>query len=198
MGRFKSVLVEGHSQNPNSAPTDALKVMAAYIDLNPVRAGLTASAADYRWSGWAAALTAEKEAIEGLCDVVGCSVSEWEKGGRSAYHSWVSEQRTSDESECPSIHLLKRMRCFTGGIAVGSAEFIADVFVQWREQFGPKRTTGPRRLVKQNDSHAFTRDLRTLRDLPLNPPSPELKAPPELPKPLRPSAGYRPESAPAK
>ena len=42
--RFKSVLVEGQGT--------ALQVIAAYIDLNPVRAGLVEDPADYRFSGY--------------------------------------------------------------------------------------------------------------------------------------------------
>jgi hypothetical protein len=47
-GRFKSVLVEGTGQT--------LSTMAAYIDLNPVRAGIVKDPADYRWSGYAEAV----------------------------------------------------------------------------------------------------------------------------------------------
>jgi REP element-mobilizing transposase RayT len=54
--RFKSVLVEGQGQ--------ALVTMAAYIDLNPVRAGLVKDPKDYRWSGYGEAV-AGKEAGEG-------------------------------------------------------------------------------------------------------------------------------------
>ncbi|WPJ94655.1 transposase [Coraliomargarita algicola] len=46
--RFKSVLVEGHG-NP-------LQTMAAYIDLNPVRAGLVEDPKDYRFCGYAEAV----------------------------------------------------------------------------------------------------------------------------------------------
>ena len=45
-GRFKCALVEGG---------DALRAVAAYIDLNPVRAGLVARPEDYRWCCYAAA-----------------------------------------------------------------------------------------------------------------------------------------------
>jgi len=48
MERFKSVLVEGKG-NP-------LQTMAAYIDLNPVRAGLVEDPKDYRFCGYAEAL----------------------------------------------------------------------------------------------------------------------------------------------
>jgi len=48
MERFKSVLVEGKG-NP-------LQTMAAYIDLNPVRAGLVEDPKDYRFCGYAEAV----------------------------------------------------------------------------------------------------------------------------------------------
>ena len=61
-GRFKSVLVEGTGQT--------LSTMAAYIDLNPVRAGLVKDPADYRWSGYAEAVVGRKLARLGLKKVV--------------------------------------------------------------------------------------------------------------------------------
>ncbi len=56
--RYKSVLVEG-SQT-------ALMTMAAYIDLNPVRAGIVKRAEDYRWSGYGAAVGGDEVARKGL------------------------------------------------------------------------------------------------------------------------------------
>ena len=56
--RFRSVLVE--SAGP------VLRTMAAYIDLNPVRAGLVEDPRDYRWSGYGAAMGGDGEALEGL------------------------------------------------------------------------------------------------------------------------------------
>lgn len=53
-GRFRSLLVEGDEL--------ALLTVAAYIDLNPVRAGLVAKPEDYRWSGYAEALAGSKGA----------------------------------------------------------------------------------------------------------------------------------------
>jgi len=47
-GRYKSVLVEDREQ--------ALLTISAYIDLNPVRAGLVSKPEDYRWSGYAEAV----------------------------------------------------------------------------------------------------------------------------------------------
>src|SRR6202043_18280 len=48
--RFKSVLIEGG---------EALAAVAAYIELNPVRAGLCADPKDYRYCGYAEALATD-------------------------------------------------------------------------------------------------------------------------------------------
>jgi len=56
--RFKSVLVEGAN--------NALITMAAYIDLNPVRAGLCSNPEDYSWCGYAEAVAGRKVARRGL------------------------------------------------------------------------------------------------------------------------------------
>jgi len=56
--RFKSVLVQG-AGNP-------LQTMAAYIDLNPVRAGIVEDPKEYRFCGYAEAVAGEKRAQLGL------------------------------------------------------------------------------------------------------------------------------------
>lgn len=56
--RFRSVLVEGDEQ--------ALLTVAAYIDLNPVRAGIVEDPKDYGWCGYAEAVAGEKVARTGL------------------------------------------------------------------------------------------------------------------------------------
>jgi len=54
---FRSVLVEsGHTA----------RIMGAYIDLNPVRAGIVEDPADYRWSGYGEAVAGSRRAREGL------------------------------------------------------------------------------------------------------------------------------------
>jgi len=55
--KFKSVLVEsGH----------AARIVGAYIDLNPLRAGLVEDPKDYRWCGYAEAVAGGRRAREGL------------------------------------------------------------------------------------------------------------------------------------
>jgi len=56
--RFKSVLVEGSQAT--------LMVMAAYIDLNPIRAGIVERVEDYPWCGYAQAVRGDPDAREGL------------------------------------------------------------------------------------------------------------------------------------
>ena len=64
-GRYKSVIVQDE--------TKALRTMATYIDLNPVRAGITEDPADYRWSGYAEAMAGKAAAMEGIALVTGAT-----------------------------------------------------------------------------------------------------------------------------
>lgn len=57
-GRFKSVVVE--------ADEHALMTMAAYIELNPVRAGVVSDPKDYRWCGYAEAVAGGRLARRNL------------------------------------------------------------------------------------------------------------------------------------
>ena len=59
-GRFKCTLVEYG---------EALRAVAAYIDLNPVRAGLVEKPEDYRWCSYAAAVGGMRLARSGLAEV---------------------------------------------------------------------------------------------------------------------------------
>ena len=65
-GRFKSVLVEDGF---------AARVMSAYIDLNPIRAGMVSRPEDYRWSSYGVSMSpkdsdARDLARAGLCRVL--------------------------------------------------------------------------------------------------------------------------------
>jgi putative transposase len=83
--RFKSVIVESGV---------AARTIAAYIDLNPVRAGMVKDPADYRWSSYGEAVGGGrkgngKKAREGLvrayfCDQgVGFDAGKWQEVSRS-------------------------------------------------------------------------------------------------------------------
>jgi putative transposase len=60
--RFKSVVVEGKEE--------VLATMAAYIDLNPVRAGIVTDPKDYRWSGYGTAVAGNSRSQEGLREIL--------------------------------------------------------------------------------------------------------------------------------
>jgi REP element-mobilizing transposase RayT len=61
--KFGSVVVEEEER--------ALRTMAAYIDLNPVRAGMVEDPADYRWSGYAEAMSGKARSRRGLVRIIG-------------------------------------------------------------------------------------------------------------------------------
>jgi len=67
--RYKSVLV---------GDGEALRTIAAYVDLNPLRAGLVEDPKDYRWCGYAEAVGGSKRVRRGLCRVLGIPVDDWE------------------------------------------------------------------------------------------------------------------------
>jgi REP element-mobilizing transposase RayT len=85
MSRFKSVLVEDG---------EALRTMALYIDLNPVRAALVEDPKDYRWTGYGEASGGSKRARRGLCRVMEAPMDSWEerRGAGTpaeAYRCWL-------------------------------------------------------------------------------------------------------------
>ena len=61
-GRFASTLIE--------ASEEALLRTAAYIDLNPVRAGLVDDPKDYRWCGYAEAVAARTAPLRGIATLL--------------------------------------------------------------------------------------------------------------------------------
>jgi hypothetical protein len=59
--------------------------MAAYIDLNPVRAGLVDDPKDYRWCGYTEAISGSKRARRAICLILNSTVASWEATGHEAY-----------------------------------------------------------------------------------------------------------------
>jgi REP element-mobilizing transposase RayT len=62
-GRFRSVLVQS---SPDEMGVRALSTMAAYIELNPVRAELVDDPADYAWCGYGRAARGDKSFLDGI------------------------------------------------------------------------------------------------------------------------------------
>ncbi|HMP72554.1 MAG TPA: transposase [Kiritimatiellia bacterium] len=170
--RFKSVLVEGRG--------NVLATMAAYIDLNPVRAGLVEDPKDYRFSGYGEAVAGIAKARDGLAMVtksLGQS-SEWRLATK-VYRMYLYSRGETKPSK-PGLtrervkavldeggrltfsDLLRcRVRYFSDGVALGSREFVEHVFKSNRGNFGSKRKTGARPIRRARLDNIFTaRDLR--------------------------------------
>ena len=94
-GRFTSIQVQGgwHA-----------RFIAAYIDLNPLRAGMVADAIDYRWSGLGAAhgnVQTAKDAM--LCTLLHESTLElhdaWQARGRENMHEYLVSIREEERAQ---------------------------------------------------------------------------------------------------
>ncbi len=69
--RYKSVLVEAMREAKGGpAGSGALQTIAAYIDLNPVRAGIVDDPKSYRWSGYGEAIAGNLIAREGIAHTI--------------------------------------------------------------------------------------------------------------------------------
>lgn len=152
--RFKSVLVEG-SGNP-------LQTMATYIDLNPVRAGIVEDPKDYRFCGYAEAVAGEVRARKGLrkiwsdrkCDIPAALASHrLLMFGKAAVDGGQNRSKLSRQDavevlekrkgELPkSVMLRCRVRYFTDGAILGSAEYVrgfTDIWQHERQRKYPPR-----------------------------------------------------------
>ena len=167
--RFKSVLVQ--------FKPGALSTMAAYIDLNAVRAGLVEDPKDYRFCGYGEAVAGIRWSRKGLSAVLGESARGWRrvsagyrqmlyaKGEGSENRYGISAQKVRqvmEEGGRLSRHELMqcRVRYLSDGVALGTKNFLEEVFAKHRDQFGPRRKTGARPM-KYGDWGG----LCTLRDL---------------------------------
>ncbi|MEM0966789.1 MAG: transposase, partial [Verrucomicrobiota bacterium] len=126
--RFKSVLVEGERW--------ALRTVAAYIDLNAVRAELVEDPKDYRFCGYGEAVGGGTRAREGL-SVLGGDLS----GYRQTLYGAGSEEKEGkavlsreealrvlerEKGKLPLTVVLRcRVRYFTDGRVLGSEAFVA-------------------------------------------------------------------------
>ena len=176
--RFKSLLVES---SPN-----ALLAVAAYIDLNPVRAGIVLDPKDYRWCGYAEALAGRKRpraALQFLVSTLNPSRPDPVPRSLEIYRQHLYLQgderrealgpdgrsvrgslRAADvarvlaaKGKLPlSQYLQCRVRYFNDGAVLGSREFVEDLFRRFRHRFGPSRTSGARPMRGLADNSLFT------------------------------------------
>ncbi len=133
--RFKSVLVEGDAYS--------LKTVAAYIDLNPVRAGMVADPKDYPFCGYGRACAGgrfEREGIGSLTMDRGLSLLDYRavlfgKGRIAGAAGEVGESESEGMEEVEdravaeprSASLLQTIRHFANGKILGSEGFVQRV-----------------------------------------------------------------------
>ena len=152
--RFKSVLVEGKG-NP-------LQTMAAYIDLNPVRAGLVKDPKDYRFCGYAEAVSGDPRARKGLRIVWAAYASGElrdmseeaalqahrtflfakgaERCGTEADRAAMLQVVEKEDGVLPKAAVLRcRVRYFTDGAILGSADFVRSFVDDWKAEKARKR-----------------------------------------------------------
>ena len=157
--RYKSVLVEGC--------VGGLSAVAAYIDLNPVRAGLVKDPKDFRFTGYGEAMGGSKLARVGLgvalCEpgdwkgVAGryrqllyvkgeaCGVTAGGKPVRPGFSMEAVDRVLGLKGKLPLNEILRcRVRYFTDGVIFGSRAFVEDAFERHREHFSVRREEGAR------------------------------------------------------
>ena len=168
--RFKSVLVEPAGR--------VLLTMAAYIDLNCVRAGLAEDPKDYRFCGYGEAVAGHSAAQQGLMTVTGIgNWSESQAGYRRMLFGTgaeVSEHGRHIQREAlqmviqaggqlPLATVLRcRVRYFTEGAVLGSKAFVALQLAVYRQRTGRRQRSAPRPLPALTDWSELT-TLRGLR-----------------------------------
>ncbi len=154
--RFKSTLVEDEPE--------ALRFVAAYIDLNCVRAGLVDDPKDYRFCGYAEAIAQGGQARQGLAAFL--AGADWSSQsqeyrkylfcrsgvpGSSSKHALDRQTilaKMRDGAQIDPAQLLRlKVRYFTDGAVLGSRVFVNEVFLKFRQHFGSKRATGARTMA---------------------------------------------------
>ncbi len=163
--RFKSVLVENGG---------ALEEMAAYIDLNAVRAKMVSDPKDYRFCGYAEAVAGNLHARQGLMLVHNEDWQRESESYRCALIGRMSDMREGEESAsedaCSKDFLTQgrlplrakigcRIRYFADGVILGS-----ELFVREKAKVLPgERKRGPRLIefvVGSGGLHVLDRLLR--------------------------------------
>jgi hypothetical protein len=135
--------------------------MAAYIDLNPVRAGLVQDPKDYRFCGYAEAVAQEAQAARGL-KVIWASYANGSARSHLAlgdalhmHRALIFGQRASDpgisemehrqalkileqqDAVLPKATVLRcRVRYFSDGAILGSQEFVRGFVDAWQVEKG--------------------------------------------------------------
>ncbi len=157
--RFKSVLLEGGH---------TVAKICAYIDLNPVRAGLCEDPKEYRYCGYAEALAkGTAAAMEGIRIILGLpqTTSPEQIAAEYRQHLFLrgavgsqnnrpafdqAKAQAVVEQEKGELSLQERLRCkiryFSDGVILGSQAFVQAHCQRLEQKIGYKRKSGPTAL----------------------------------------------------
>ena len=168
--RFKCSLIEGHS--------NALMNTAAYIELNPVRAGIVDDPAQYSWCSYAEALAGGKSARAGLITLASRAnqklnyrdaikayrdffkdksrAQSWSKRGMTDGKLEESEDATS-EAQSRDGDIIAKVRYFMDGVILGSKEFIEEWHNKNRDHLNKarKRLSNPLSHESMEGLHTY-------------------------------------------
>ena len=146
--RFKSTIVQG---------TEALWKCVKYVELNPVRAGLTENPADYRFSTWGyfcgsgrplfkkyflrhmkrsrwgdkASNYSEEDLYSELRGELGRTIANESGLAGKALDEAIAKAR---KKESMPVRFLRRTRHWTDGVVIGSKSFVQETYCQFRDK----------------------------------------------------------------
>jgi REP element-mobilizing transposase RayT len=175
--RFTSTIVEGNHHF-------ALQMVAAYVDLNPLRAGIVKDPKDYRWSGYGEAVgTGDKKRIAGLRSILPDGEKLDDASVLAAYRiklfakgsapkrgdskaAKISVQDLENVAEAggdlsATERLQTRMSWFTWGAVIGGKQFVADHLNEYRQREKRRIHLEPRQF-EESESNLW-QNLFTMR-----------------------------------
>lgn len=159
--RFKSVLVEGKGF--------ALQTVAAYIDLNPVRAGLAGDPKDYRFCGYAEAVAGNSERGDAVRFVMGGETPLSQRDAMRSYRQLLFGKGSAptqgsaisrkdavrvlekQDGQLPIADILRcRIRYISESAILGSNEFVQSHLEEWQQKRARKH---PSKIHKVSSEH---------------------------------------------
>jgi REP element-mobilizing transposase RayT len=157
--RFTSTIIEGNHHF-------ALQMVAAYVDLNPVRAGIVNDPKDYRWCGYGEAEAIGGKMLDGLRQVVSAPENLSDKELLAAYRLGLFGKAAAPKRGDPKsarinpsdfdkvmkadgklpweTRLSLRRSWFTRGAVIGGQKFVQEHLKEYRANTKRRRHLEPR------------------------------------------------------
>jgi REP element-mobilizing transposase RayT len=178
--RFTSIIVEGKGHF-------ALRTMAAYIDLNPVRAGLAKDPKDYRWCGYGEAVAIGGPILNGLRHAmvdaenlsnemllrqyrmalfgkgtIPKSKKGQKQGGKITAEAFYEVEDSGGKLSLEE-RLLLRVKWFTRGAIIGGRQFVEEHLREYRLRTRRRQNMKPHPFTE--DASAAWPDMFSMRSV---------------------------------